>query len=1435
MMLWVLAAVFLFGSGTPVRADGGRPILSFLTVPSSVVAGQRVFIQASATTPDPQEGVCCGRIILQSPSGKQVLTVPLSRGASAQLEANFTMPAGAEGGLWKVARLELVGNSLAETRLEYGAGFRHEFTVVAATPDVNAPVLMKLGWSLPQVSEGAPVTLSADAIDAASGISSIFATVVPEMDAGEPLWSRSIRLVLKSGNTWEGVLLAPVMGMPTGRVKVSAVEVTDGSGNVTRLDEAKLTQLHLKPLSVVPTENPAGLNTMPYLQNVLHVGAISFLEWNRKDLAALDTRWDEMANDPEGVRSELIFDLQTLNLTIGQLRDEIYTDPLTGYKYVPLNTSGKWRALDKAMKARVFMLAELDRRAGTTTAPRLEKDDLLSAAYIATEPDSDLEPIDPDLYAEGGPALMAAVITTVARSSLPKGLMSAPHRAPDNDSISFLDRGLIWFEPFTRSGILAAHYDDQREIVLYLNRIATPQQVIHELFHELGHHFTDAFVGSLEDHGQGRAIWNEYMNLRGFQPWLDHAGWAGLPWENFAEDFAYTFLPDDLRPQYQVRQAFPRLDAHPDMLQAFRDWVGKRVAAGPEEPILSGNRGPLVTWIGPLFPGFQWQAGARSGCQIFDHPYDLKAPAPVDPAHVFPPGFQPLNGASQYFCGRDQNIRRSVQFEVFSLGHPGQSPHVRVVPVLSYPILLLAPISRVTDRDYVQIPAQTPLVQVKSAVVPGKVSGVQPPLGGTPAPQPPITVALEWETITVNGVVVPPAAYSTCVIAPGEKQCVWNTPGSTLSIGRDGQLTSSDPRAKLIPGENQLDFQVVITDHASSFLPPGGFPVPPQMTAGTYTLRGHVLYEPPDTIVPLTLNPPPLVTRGRVRITGSTMPYALVRANGQTTAADAYGHFALSITGLLGDLEKVHITAISPGGHKADTAVSLTYAREGTVTLDTPAVTNIPKLQVQGKAQSMLRVAVNGVEATIGNDGDFTAAVSLRSGTNQVVAVATDAAGNTARTARSVLLNTGLVPLMSTNPTTVWRGVAPPMTKVAFQDRPVPLAADGSYSILLPLERAGTHQFRLVFTPEKGAPYYHEVNVLRPVVVELPSFTNLTSLQVTGRAAPGLSLISRGQPVPVGPDGIFHTEGPTRSFMPFALEISRITAPWAKSLVSGPNPCFEQVSVQMAAGGVPAAVFCGSNYYPVPDAPQVSDQRFQGMTVFDWSDLPPAVKLPREISFPDRSSLPSDALIQHDVTLVELKGHLSGKFWIVSLPQVGAGTRFTVHGTSLTVTEGSRGGAEAIIPMVSGSNQVRFDYTDRDGQPAFMLFGVTVPAFVSARIELTIGSTYARVGGEERQLPVAPQVIDGTTYVPLRFIADALGVNQNYDPDTAAMALSTDRHVVILTVGAAEAMVDGTRIQLSAPARNVDGRIMVPLRFIAESLGFTVHWDPVNRLTTIDP
>jgi len=90
------------------------------------------------------------------------------------------------------------------------------------------------------------------------------------------------------------------------------------------------------------------------------------------------------------------------------------------------------------------------------------------------------------------------------------------------------------------------------------------------------------------------------------------------------------------------------------------------------------------------------------------------------------------------------------------------------------------------------------------------------------------------------------------------------------------------------------------------------------------------------------------------------------------------------------------------------------------------------------------------------------------------------------------------------------------------------------------------------------------------------------------------------------------------------------------------------------------------------------------------------------------------------------------------------------------------------------------------------------------------------------QLPV---IESGRTLVPLRAIFEALGADVEWDGTTNTVTATKDDVEIKLTIDSLTASKNGTQIALDVPARVVNGRTLVPVRFVADCFGVDVDWD----------
>ncbi|WP_165859291.1 copper amine oxidase N-terminal domain-containing protein [Desulfofundulus salinus] len=97
---------------------------------------------------------------------------------------------------------------------------------------------------------------------------------------------------------------------------------------------------------------------------------------------------------------------------------------------------------------------------------------------------------------------------------------------------------------------------------------------------------------------------------------------------------------------------------------------------------------------------------------------------------------------------------------------------------------------------------------------------------------------------------------------------------------------------------------------------------------------------------------------------------------------------------------------------------------------------------------------------------------------------------------------------------------------------------------------------------------------------------------------------------------------------------------------------------------------------------------------------------------------------------------------------------------------------------------------------------------------------------------VAPVIENGRVLVPLRVLAESLGAAVDYKDNTINIQLNNS--TVKLVVGSGKALVDGNPVMLEVPARVVDGRTLVPLRFIGEGLKAKVNYYREGNLVAVE-
>ncbi|MBO8172453.1 MAG: copper amine oxidase N-terminal domain-containing protein [Bacillaceae bacterium] len=103
------------------------------------------------------------------------------------------------------------------------------------------------------------------------------------------------------------------------------------------------------------------------------------------------------------------------------------------------------------------------------------------------------------------------------------------------------------------------------------------------------------------------------------------------------------------------------------------------------------------------------------------------------------------------------------------------------------------------------------------------------------------------------------------------------------------------------------------------------------------------------------------------------------------------------------------------------------------------------------------------------------------------------------------------------------------------------------------------------------------------------------------------------------------------------------------------------------------------------------------------------------------------------------------------------------------------------------------------------------------------------VDGEQLHMDATPSLKEGTTLVPVRAVSEGLGLKVSWDSDTRSVFIFGKNTSIAMSIGQSVANVNGMNIKMSRAPEIIHSRTYVPIRFISEAIGASVEWNGVNR------
>jgi len=127
----------------------------------------------------------------------------------------------------------------------------------------------------------------------------------------------------------------------------------------------------------------------------------------------------------------------------------------------------------------------------------------------------------------------------------------------------------------------------------------------------------------------------------------------------------------------------------------------------------------------------------------------------------------------------------------------------------------------------------------------------------------------------------------------------------------------------------------------------------------------------------------------------------------------------------------------------------------------------------------------------------------------------------------------------------------------------------------------------------------------------------------------------------------------------------------------------------------------------------------------------------------------------------------------------------------------------------------------------FCLFITGIPSVNAATIPIYIRG--------KQVVPDTPPILQNNrTFVPIRYIAESFGAKVNWNEQLQQVTIDSGNTHIVLRIGDTNISRNGNNMQLDVAPFIRNDRTYVPLRFVSEALGHYVDWDATEQAVYID-
>jgi len=140
-----------------------------------------------------------------------------------------------------------------------------------------------------------------------------------------------------------------------------------------------------------------------------------------------------------------------------------------------------------------------------------------------------------------------------------------------------------------------------------------------------------------------------------------------------------------------------------------------------------------------------------------------------------------------------------------------------------------------------------------------------------------------------------------------------------------------------------------------------------------------------------------------------------------------------------------------------------------------------------------------------------------------------------------------------------------------------------------------------------------------------------------------------------------------------------------------------------------------------------------------------------------------------------------------------------------------------------------------------LVAGLVAGALSSTTVKLWIGNAFMSVNGVQQPIDTQgtkPVIVEGRTLVPIRAVIEAFGGSAAWESSTRKVTVTLGKDSLDLWIDKSQASLNGIALAIDAANSAVvptiaNGRTMLPLRFVAQSLGIDVQYADATKMITL--